>query len=138
MREQPLYWKLNPDHTVTPYTGTDEEQVLAWGKDFNDDARFLAQDEIEGMMVSTIFLGIDHAFGHGPPILFETMWFSAGTRTFTFAGKEHEAHEALDQRRYATWDEAMAGHAELVAEARKFAATTQISHNLTKLKANDE
>jgi hypothetical protein len=63
--------------------------------------------------VSTVFLGIDHNhFGDGPPILFETMVF-ANPKGAAFP-------DELDglMRRYATWDEAEAGHAEVVAEVR--------------------
>jgi hypothetical protein len=56
------------------------------------------------VMVSTVWLGIDHSFGvPGMPIsIFETMVFD-GPRDG-------------DQYRYATEDEARAGHAEVVAE----------------------
>ena len=44
-----------------------------------------------------MFLGLDHSFADvGPPILFETMVF----------GGEHDQ----EMERYATWDEAVAGH----------------------------
>ena len=49
-----------------------------------------------GVIVSTVFLGLDHNWGDGPPLLFETMVF----------GGEHDE----EQERYATWDEAVAGH----------------------------
>ncbi len=46
--------------------------------------------------VSTVFLGLDHAFGGGPPMLFETMIF----------GGDHDEY----CERYATVEEARAGH----------------------------
>jgi hypothetical protein len=53
--------------------------------------------------VSTIWLGLDYNWGHGAPIIFETMVFS----------------ETLGQDRpcwrYATEDEARAGHEEVVS-----------------------
>lgn len=52
--------------------------------------------------VSTVFLGLDHQFGRGAPLLFETMIFG-GARDG-------------DQFRYSTWDEAEDGHAKVVAE----------------------
>lgn len=53
--------------------------------------------------VSTVFLGVDHDFSmNGPPILFETMVF----------GGEFDQ----EQERYATWDEAVVGHAAIVAK----------------------
>jgi hypothetical protein len=55
-----------------------------------------------GVRVSTVFLGIDHRFDlEGPPLLFETL-VSGG------------AHDEL-MRRYASWEEAEQGHAEIVA-----------------------
>lgn len=51
--------------------------------------------------VSTVFLGLNHNyFKQGPPILFETMVF----------GGKHDGY----MNRYATWDEAKAGHKEIV------------------------
>lgn len=55
--------------------------------------------EIDGVSVrvSTVFLGLNHAWGEDmPPILFETMIF----------GGEHDQY----QERYNTWDEAVEGH----------------------------
>lgn len=58
--------------------------------------------------VSTVFLGFDHGNGRAPPILFETMLFGGPS--------------ALDQRqrRYATWEQAVAGHARVVALVRRY------------------
>ena len=50
-------------------------------------------DDVE---VSTVFLGTNHNFGEGEPVLFETMVF----------GGEHNHY----RRRYCTYDEALAGH----------------------------
>lgn len=55
--------------------------------------------------VSTVFLGLDHQFGLGPPLLFETMVF----------GGEHHG----DMDRYTTWEEAEEGHKRMVKELRK-------------------
>src|SRR6187401_652293 len=32
----------------------------------------------DGTIVSTVFLGLDHSWGHGPPLLYETMVFDPG------------------------------------------------------------
>jgi hypothetical protein len=52
--------------------------------------------------VSTVFLGIDHNLDYGSPILFETLVFGSD----------------MDGRcqRYATWDEAEAGHRKILEE----------------------
>jgi hypothetical protein len=48
-----------------------------WAQMMESPARQVASEEIEGVRVSTVFLGLDHNFfGNGPPLLFETMTFS--------------------------------------------------------------
>ena len=65
----------------------------------NIETRRVAKTEKNGVRVSTVFLGIDHSWGEGPPLLFETMVF----------GGEHD----LEMERYTTWEEAEAGHKEM-------------------------
>jgi hypothetical protein len=57
-------------------------------------------------IVSTIFLGFDHAFFGGPPILFETLvsWMGEG---------------GYEQERCSTWPEAEEQHARMCAEASR-------------------
>ena len=76
-----------------------------WGRWFETADRRVARDERDGVVVSTVFLGLHHgrAFGSGRPILFETMIF----------GGPHDQ----DQARYSTWTEATAGHAVMCAKA---------------------
>lgn len=64
--------------------------------------------------VSTVFLGLDHSFGEGPPVLFETM---------VFGGKHNE-----EQWRYCTWDQAEVGHRQVVALVTKIAAMADLMH----------
>jgi hypothetical protein len=54
--------------------------------------------------VSTVFLGLDHRYGDGPPLVFETMIFDG----------PHDGY----QTRASTYDEAMAQHEEAVKLAR--------------------
>lgn len=56
--------------------------------------------------ISTVFLGLDHQWGDGPPLLFETMVF------------RYPSAESLDMDRYPTWDDAVAGHEAIVARWR--------------------
>jgi hypothetical protein len=53
-----------------------------------------------GVRISTVFLGLDHSFGEGEPVLFETMTFGLGDDDI--------------QQRYTTREEAIAGHAQVV------------------------
>lgn len=55
--------------------------------------------------VSTVFLGLNHQFGDGPPLLFETM---------IFCGPEDGY-----QDRYSTYEEALAGHEKALQLAKK-------------------
>ena len=56
-----------------------------------------------GCRVSTIFLGLDHSFGSGPPLLWETMIFGGPLDG--------------DEWRYASRSEAAAGHESAVLAA---------------------
>jgi hypothetical protein len=56
-----------------------EPDMLAWARWFQASfmARVVKQDLLsDGSVVSTVFLGLDHQFGSGPPILWETYHFS--------------------------------------------------------------
>lgn len=77
--------------------------LMTWAKSFEEDrdANRIGLYEDNGIRVSTVFLGLNHNFGPGDPILFETMIF----------GGEHDEY----QDRYCTLEQAMAGHAKAVA-----------------------
>jgi hypothetical protein len=60
--------------------------ILTWGRWYEsaDEERRVARDEIDGVLVSTVFLGLDHSFEMGgPPVLWETR----NTASATPAGK---------------------------------------------------
>jgi hypothetical protein len=75
----------------------------SWFETHQKDRRVAATEITPDVHVSTVFLGLDHALGIGPPQIFETMIF----------GGVHNG----DQWRYSTWDEAIAGHEAAVALA---------------------
>lgn len=89
----------------------------AWAAMLNDiDTRQLALDELpNGQRVSTVWLGLDHSFGNGPPLIFETM---------VFGGRYPRD---LDGERYATRDEALSGHARIVARWYSLPRLDQVS-----------
>jgi len=79
-----------------------------WSRWFQRANRKVASDHIGDILISTVFLGLDHSYGSGPPLLFETMIF----------GGPHDQY----QERYTTWEEAEAGHAkalEIVKEQKE-------------------
>ena len=76
-----------------------ECDLMTWAKWFGKadrGDRKVARETIGDSEISTVFLGLDHSFGGGSPLLFETM---------VFGGK-------LDGEmdRYSTWNEAVLGH----------------------------
>ena len=71
--------------------------LMTWAQWYETAKRHVGKTEKDGVNVSTVFLGVDHAFEpNEPPKLFETMIF----------GGEHD----LYQERCSTWDEAEAMH----------------------------
>ena len=90
--------------------------MMTWAQSLGrNEARVVAQTTInDRCWVSTVFLGLDHNHSRrgGEPILFETMVFGG----------------PLDgeMMRYATWDQAERGHAEMLTEVRKAVAQVDI------------
>jgi hypothetical protein len=78
--------------------------MLTWGRWMENsfDERVVAKSDVREFHISTVFLGIDHNWLPGPPVLFETMVF------------EGEDGLGKDMYRYSTWDEAKRGHEEVV------------------------
>lgn len=74
-----------------------------------EEYRRVADDQVGSYWISTVWLGYDHGFGRtGAPVIFETMVFAENGKV----GPE------LEQRRYSTEAEALAGHAETVLLVR--------------------
>jgi len=71
--------------------------------------RIVAQTEFNDVLVSTVFLGIDHNFyKKEKPILFETLVFNDSWNDYM---------QILP--RYTTWEEAEKGHQEMVEKIKK-------------------
>lgn len=81
--------------------------VTTWAKWFETADRHVAIEETDGYYVSTVFLGLNHQFGDGPPLLFETMVF----------GREEPGDDRWCERT-STWEEAEQAHARGVEFAR--------------------
>lgn len=70
----------------------------------NKDYKIVKQEILaNGKRVSTIWLGLDHQFGKGKPLIFETMVFS-----------QKRGYEELDCCRYSTLETTKKGHKEMV------------------------
>lgn len=98
---RPLFYYLKNKVPVA-IDQQDRGAVLKWaGAMFESDTTpVVARTELQGILISTVFLGIDHQFLKGPPILFETMIFNHANNVY--------------QRRYSTWAQAESGHMEAV------------------------
>jgi hypothetical protein len=94
MRDDHLY--ILDGHTPVPVN-----DVQTWGRWFETADRRVALDVLGDVEVSTVFMGMNLTLGAEPPLLFETM---------AFRGR----HEIRCDR-YATWDEAEAGHTAMLA-----------------------
>lgn len=75
--------------------------LTTWARWYEKADRRVAHTDTGNERISTVFLGLNHSFGGGPPLLFETLVFSG----------------PLDGEmdRYSTWIEAESGHAKMVA-----------------------
>lgn len=91
------YYRLNPDRTTSP---CDMETWAQSHRPTKVAHSLLMEEEIQ---ISTVFLGLNHAFDEGPPLLFETM---------VFADEYPAINQEMD--RYTTWEEALVGHAVML------------------------
>jgi len=95
------HFYLNDDHSVTPC------DVGKWSEQFEEMSRnntkHVVDDLVNGKRVSTVWLGTNYRYGDDvPPQIFETMVFAEGS------------FQELYCDRYATWDEALAGHKKAI------------------------
>jgi len=97
---------INDKYILEGHEPKPVKDLLEWARWFEiSNNRKVARTQIsDDVIVSTVFLGLDHQYGDGPPLLFETMIFGG----------------PLDEQmnRYSTWDEAEKGHQEMVEKAK--------------------
>ena len=94
---------------------------MEWAKAFGA-PRHVAQTTLkDGTWISTVWLGIDHSFSGGPPLIFETM---------VFPSKDNLREQLY--RRYTTEAEAKAGHAQIVYDLKKAKKVTGDSDAASK------
>jgi len=89
----------------TPYPEGDVG-LFQWCEDLeNESYRVIKQEHLDnGYWVSTVWLGLNHQYGDGPPLIFETMVINPSGEWESF------------QRRYSTEADAIIGHLETVDE----------------------
>lgn len=104
-----IFYTLDDDNRAVPAT---LEEYAVWARSFqtkgDDRLRFsvhVGDTAVGEVRVSTVFLAIDHNWGSGPPVLWETMVFGG----------------PLDQEqiRYRSHDAAVVGHKVMVKRVEK-------------------
>lgn len=96
-------------------TAVPEPDYSAWmrwcSEHWHTGERDVGRDHVGPILVSTVFIGIDHNFGfRAPPLLFET--------GVLIEPEDGQGLEMLAMRRYETWDEAEKGHRVALRYAR--------------------
>lgn len=106
------HWILDDD--LKPVRAPMVEWSLWFEKQRNE--RILRRSHLGVYLISTVFLGLDHSFGRGAPILWETMVFDERGRR-----RRRDAPEPDGlQWRYRTIEEATAGHSRAEAYVQLF------------------
>ena len=85
--------------------------MFAWAAMFEMTDHHVAEDWIDGVRISTVWLGLDHNWADvGPPLIFETMIF-----------EPEDDDLDMDQYcwRWSTEVQALAGHDQAVAMVRQ-------------------
>ena len=94
---------MTTHYILDDHTPIRESDLITWAAWLETADRIVKKTSVcNGVDVSTVFLGLDHQWSDGPPLLFETLIF----------GGEHDG----DMWRYSTWKQAEAGHDAVVAE----------------------
>ncbi len=85
----------------------DMDAAKAW-QGSNQASKFIANDHIDGLWISTIFLVMNHEFDEArPPLIFETMVFPEGVWTELYCD------------RYSTYHQAQRGHQAVLERVRR-------------------
>lgn len=79
--------------------------LMTWARS-RENMRHVAKEDVGDVRISTVFLGLDHSWGNGPPLLFETMIF----------GGKHDSY----CERCSTWEEAKVIHLQAVKMVKSF------------------
>jgi hypothetical protein len=100
-------------HEAVPVSVETRDGLLEWAAWFETaDRKVMVTELIDGGRISTFFLGLDHQWGKGPPILFETALFMGEKEFCHWLRREVRPSEVV--ARYSTWAEAEAGHMEWI------------------------
>jgi hypothetical protein len=106
------------NYVLDGHTPRREPDLLKWAMWFEQADRRVAHHKLKGLWISTVFLGIDHNWGDGAPVLFETAIFDA-------------RGGVLSMHRACTWADAVKSHGLALLSVRTFRrgrAMARLSH----------
>ena len=108
-----LYWIMNSRGVAEPIS-----DLLRWAKWMETHRKeWHLEDKVGSLRISTIFLGLDHNWGNGDPILWETMIFDEDRPVEVKLGSySRVVSEDIDQWRHTFAEEAKAFHENKVKE----------------------
>lgn len=109
-----MYYILERDDRSEPTGVRKVDDVREWAEAYRDVDRSIKQERVGLFDVSTVFLGIDHNWSGGPPVLFETMVFQSWDRNDVFS------------ERYCTVEQAQEGHRRAVRETEQRQVGAQV------------
>jgi hypothetical protein len=96
----------------TPYLDNPKPAFMQWAEDFERGDRQVAQTKtLYGERLSTVFLGLNHQWGIGPPLIFETMLFAPRNAELRRA-KRRSMRRALKTGDFANWSSSVEEKAE--------------------------
>jgi hypothetical protein len=99
----------------------EEPDLIKWGQWMEEAGkrRIVAKTQVGKYLVSTVFLGLNHQWGSGPPLLFETMVFTRAHKIYEHNERLYRAREEISCDRWTTWDQAQRGHDETVKRLKE-------------------
>lgn len=96
---------LSPQQYILDgHTPVAEPDPFKWAMSLGLSKRRVCWTQIGTATISTVFFGLNHNWGEGPPLLFETMVFDGPLDK--------------ERRRCSTWEEAEQQHADMVEYVR--------------------
>ena len=107
-----MWYDIDANHNIIKLP---PDEFPGGGSDWTTRRRVGLTKDILGSpaWVSTVFLGLDHGYSSGQPILFESM---------AFAVPDEQDADSMTEcicERYCSWADAEAGHARMVAEVQR-------------------
>ena len=90
------------------------EDVIEWATKFEITKRRVAETTVDDLWISTVFLGLNHNWHEGPPVVWETM-------VFCNSDEDHPLHQWMD-RCAGSREQAVAMHERCVTYVKEWRA----------------